>query len=399
MSELTLLFAADGRSPIALNWIRYFSESGHRVHLASTYPCQPDLQLESLEIIPAAFGDIAGDLSVQPSSGSAGTKSQLGRLLRRAVPASARTAVRHWLAPLTLKRPAERLAAVIQRIRPDLVHAMRVPYEGMLAALADPTPPLLVSIWGNDFTLHASSTPTMASLTRRTLQRADALHTDCFRDRRLAQSWGFDSSRPSVVLPGGGGIQLDLFYPPDPPADLPVVINPRGFRAYVRSDTFYKAVPLVLKKKPEVKFLCPSAAGEPQAERWVEEYGITSSVYLLPRVPRPQMADLYRQAQVVVSPTTHDGTPNTLLEAMACGCFPVAGDIESIQEWITSGVNGLLVDPGSPDLLAEAILTALSQPALRQRAMEQNLLLVRERAAYEEVMQTAEAFYRKLVRK
>jgi hypothetical protein len=45
----------------------------------------------------------------------------------------------------------------------------------------------------------------------------------------------------------------------------------------------------------------------------------------------------------VVSPAIHDGTPNSLLEGMACGCFPVAGDLESIREWITHGQNGLLV--------------------------------------------------------
>ena len=52
---LKLLFVVDGRSPIALNWIRYFVDAGHEVHLASMYPCQPDLELASLTIIPVAF--------------------------------------------------------------------------------------------------------------------------------------------------------------------------------------------------------------------------------------------------------------------------------------------------------------------------------------------------------
>ena len=33
----------------------------------------------------------------------------------------------------------------------------------------------------------------------------------------------------------------------------------------------------------------------------------------------------------------HDGTPNTLLEGMACGCLPVAGDLDSIREWLKPG--------------------------------------------------------------
>jgi hypothetical protein len=55
MRSLKLLFVVDGRSPIALNWIRYFVEKKHEVHIASMYPCQPDLELASLTIIPVTF--------------------------------------------------------------------------------------------------------------------------------------------------------------------------------------------------------------------------------------------------------------------------------------------------------------------------------------------------------
>jgi glycosyltransferase involved in cell wall biosynthesis len=138
-------------------------------------------------------------------------------------------------------------------------------------------------------------------------------------------------------------------------------------------------------------------AGEPQAQRWIEELGLTGKVALLPQQTRPQMADLFRQAQVAVSPSFHDGTPNTVLEAMACGCFPVVGDIESLREWITPGVNGLLVDPADPQALAEAVLVALEQPDMRQRAAAHNLELIAERAEYGRVMLQAEAFYKQLV--
>ena len=124
---------------------------------------------------------------------------------------------------------------------------------------------------------------------------------------------------------------------------------------------------------------------------------MTGKVELLPQQTRPQMSDLFRQAQVAVSPSFHDGTPNTLLEAMACGCFPVVGDIESLREWITPGVNGLLVDPANPQALAEAVLVALEQPDLRQRAAAHNVELIAERAEYGRVMLQAEALYKQLI--
>jgi glycosyltransferase involved in cell wall biosynthesis len=393
-NRLRILFVVDGRSPTALNWIAYFVDQGHEVHLVSTFPCAPDLKLTGLHIVPVAFSEAADVLAGGVSPGKPGRA-----ILRKIVPASLRADLRHRFGPLTLSRAARRLSEIVETIQPDLVHAMRIPYEGMVAALANPPVPFLVSVWGNDFTLHAPSTPQMGRYTRRTLLRADALHADCWRDIRLAREWGFPADLPHVVLPGGGGIQLDQFYPPEVPPAQPVVINPRGFRAYVRNDVFFQAIPLVLMQYPEARFLCPAMADEGQALSWASEFGISEQVSLLPAQTRSQMADLYRRAQVVVSPSTHDGTPNTLLEAMACGCFPVAGDIESLREWIAPGVNGFLVDPGDPGALAEAILLAFDQPELRQGIALHNRRLVAERAEYGQVMRSAETFYRSILEK
>lgn len=398
---MKLLFIADGRSPIALNWIQYFVDQGHEVHLASLYPCQPDLQLASLTIIPVAFSGAVEQGSVVSGRGS--LKSRLTRAI--ATPA-VRTWLRHQFVPRSLPNAATELQSLIAHLQPDLIHAMRIPYEGMLAALAlseVEEPSLLVSVWGNDFTLHAPATLRLARLTKLALQRADALHTDCQRDLDLAGKLGFAANKPGVVLPGAGGIQMDVFYPGPHPRPLSlkgeggIIINPRGLRAYVRSDTFFEAVPRVLARHPGVKFICPSMQNQPEAESWASRLGAGESLSLLPRLSRVQMADAYRQAQIVLSITEHDGTPNTLLEALACGCFPIVGDIPSLREWIRDGENGFLVDSGDPHALAEAIGTALLDPELRARAREINMQMIVERAEYGAVMAQAERFYQEFV--
>lgn len=397
---MKLLFLADGRSPIALNWIRYFVESGHETHLASPYPCAPDFPLASLTFLPVAFARLTGgpqEGRAQPQ-GTRATRKGVRTLLRKQIPPQVAAGLRHWFVPLSLPRAARVFREQVVRLQPDIVHAMRIPYEGMLAARAlEHLPvPLLVSVWGNDFTLHADSTPQMRQLTRRTLQRADALHTDCRRDVRLAQAWGFDAGKPTLVVPGAGGIQQTLFFPPEhEPA--PVVINPRGLRAYARTDTFFRALPMVLAHLPQTRIVCPDMQGAPEAERWVRALGLQGAVRLLPKQTRAQMAALFQGAQVVTSITTHDGTPNTLLEALACGCFPIAGDIESLREWITPGVNGLLVPPDDPQQLAQALVRALTDAPLRAAARQHNRRLIRERAAYQTVMPRAADFYKQVI--
>ncbi len=395
-----ILLIADGRSPITLGWIRSLQAIPHAVSLISTYPCDPPSGLEHFAVLPAAFAFLGGSQAGRSRElNRPGRARRLVSRFRRAFLAS-----RYLLGPLTLLGAARRYRRLLEEVKPDLVHALRIPFEGMLAAGTPPDTPLAVSIWGNDLTLHARGSPLMGAATRRTLRRADGLLADTRRDLRLAQAWGFDPQRPSAVVPGGGGVDLEEIdrlreRPPDIPLELlprgvPLVVNPRGFRpGSVRNDTFFKAVPLVLERQPKVCFACCGMAGQPEALHWLERLGIVGQVRLLPFLSQVELWELFLRAAVTVSVSQHDGTPNSLLEAMACGCFPVAGDIESLREWITPGLNGLLCPPDDPAALAEAILQSLESEALRARAARVNREIILERAGRRQVRQAIAGFY------
>jgi glycosyltransferase involved in cell wall biosynthesis len=174
------------------------------------------------------------------------------------------------------------------------------------------------------------------------------------------------------------------------------VINPRGQRpGSLRQDTFFKSIPLVLEKIPQALFICPNLAGDAESEYWIGTLGIRPNTRLWPRLDKTQMWSLFKKARVFVSPSIHDGTPNSLLEAMACGCFPVVGNIESMQEWVTPGVNGLLVEATSASAVADGIITALENPALCAAAKNENARIIAERGAYQHCMAMTEAFYSK----
>jgi hypothetical protein len=141
---MRILFVADGRSPIALNWIAYFIREGHEVHLASTFSCRTDLPFASLTIVPVAFSA----LKKEPTTRFATPHEQ--RRLEGLSLVRFRTAIRQWLGPATISGAARHLSALIAKIQPDIVHAMRIPYEGMLAARAyqdNKLAPLILSVW------------------------------------------------------------------------------------------------------------------------------------------------------------------------------------------------------------------------------------------------------------
>jgi len=396
---MRLLFVADGRSPTALSWLRHWIETGHSTHLVSTYPCDPPPGLASFHILPVAFGGMARGQS-NNSVGSTLTNRFVRSFRGFLLP------LRYVLGPLSLPPHQMRFRNLVEEIQPDLVHALRIPFEGMLAAVTSTGIPLVISIWGNDLTLHASGSILMARLTRRTLRRANGLVADAARDIRLAHDWGFATGRPTLVVPGSGGIRLDEIEAastsgtlPEELPDVPIVVNPRGQRpGSLHQDVFFQSIPLVLEKIPQTQFICPPLAGDLESQHWVDSLGIQSNTKLWPRLNRVQMWALFKKSRVFVSPSIHDGTPNSLLEAMACGCFPVVGNIESMKEWVTPGVNGLLVDATSSRALADGILAALENPALCAAARKENALIIAERATYQHCMAMTEAFYLKISR-
>jgi glycosyltransferase involved in cell wall biosynthesis len=391
---MKLLIVADGHSPISLGWIQSLVAAGHEVHLASTFYGPQLPELASSYVIPVAGSRLRGGTSGGPA---------------RPMPAATigwRTALRHWIGPLALKASASRLSRLAVELQPDLVHALRIPYEGMLAARATLPAPLIISIWGNDLTLHAPAAAPMAIATRRALRQAAGLMADCQRDIRLARRWGWPAGKPGLVVPGNGGVVPGIFHPGARPRsgsalaqvletipdDDPVVVNPRGFRAYVRNDSFFGSVPLILERHPSTHFLCVAMAGQAEAESWKARW--PSRVHLLPELSRPDMAAVFARAAVSVSPSQHDGIPNTLLEAMACGCYPVAGDLESLREWIEPDFNGFLIDAANPKELARAVCQALADPERRRMAARFNLRLITQWGTVAANIRRVENFYR-----
>ncbi|MDO9546098.1 MAG: glycosyltransferase family 4 protein [Pelolinea sp.] len=399
---MRILLVADGRSPITKNWIRMLGDVDLQISLISTYPAEPIPGVEHQFTLPVGFSSFAGGQVKRAGQTKPTLKNRIVAILRPIL-----MRIRALITPLLLARSQKQFLQIVEQISPDIVHALRIPFEGMLAAALQKRIPLIISIWGNDLSLHAHTSFSMAARIRETLRRADGLMADAASDIQLASEWGLRSATPGIVVPGSGGLDLDaLRKPPNQsilkkyglPKNRQLVINPRGFRpGSVHQDVFFKSVPLILEQNPNVHFVCTGMAGQPQAEKWVRDYGIKGSVTLLPYLPQEELWALYALADVYISLSSHDGTPNSFLEAIACGCFPVVGDIPSLQEWIDQGKNGSMVDPQDARTAADAVIRALRDEALRNSAESINQDLVSERANIQLVKKQVREFYQQFI--
>jgi glycosyltransferase involved in cell wall biosynthesis len=74
-----------------------------------------------------------------------------------------------------------------------------------------------------------------------------------------------------------------------------------------------------------------------------------------------------RTADMLALPSLTEGSPNVVLEAMACGCAVIASDIPACRELIEPQVTGLLRSPAAVGPWVEAIATLAADPSLRLR--------------------------------
>lgn len=94
-------------------------------------------------------------------------------------------------------------------------------------------------------------------------------------------------------------------------------------------------------------------------------------------------ADLFVLASKRAVDGDQDGLPNVLMEAAHQGLPLVSTHAAAIGEFIEDGVNGLLVAPGAPDELAQALARAIGDPELRARLATRAAEIVRTRFSFD----------------
>jgi colanic acid/amylovoran biosynthesis glycosyltransferase len=102
-------------------------------------------------------------------------------------------------------------------------------------------------------------------------------------------------------------------------------------------------------------------------ERLARQLGVESQVRFEGAVGRECIAEYYRRADAFCLPSFAEGVPVVLMEAMAMELPVVATDVMGVRELVDDGVNGILVRPSRPDLLADAIDRLASNADLRRR--------------------------------
>jgi glycosyltransferase involved in cell wall biosynthesis len=102
-----------------------------------------------------------------------------------------------------------------------------------------------------------------------------------------------------------------------------------------------------------------------QLREQAETRGLASDCTFVPATA--DVAEWLRAIDIFVLPSLSEALSNSLLEAMACGCCPVASRIGGNVELIRHGENGMLFDAGDVDQLSHVLSTLLDLRVLREQ--------------------------------
>lgn len=124
------------------------------------------------------------------------------------------------------------------------------------------------------------------------------------------------------------------------------------------------AVLLLLGDKPNRDY-------ERQIFERIDALGLRDRIVWLNGVDRSDMPEIYRLANVTVSVATSDGVSLSVLESMAVKTPVVLGDIPNYNGIFEHRKHCLMVDPTAPDRIADGIVDALTDDALRASLTEE----------------------------
>lgn len=397
---MRVAYIADGRAEHARRWVRDFGQHGDAVLFLSTYPCDP-IENVDIRVLPGLFRPGNTFVKSSEQADQPKTVSLLGRLVRTLVKYGADSLIRplwHRLSSVDVIWQARAANRILNEFQPDLVHAHRIPNETFVLARVSHEPKIS-SVWGQDFIYNCRHYSVHRWLTKWSLPRVQAMTADCQRDLELCKNFGYQGDFRQY-FPTNGGVDTQLFSMGLPSRKRPqTLIYARGYGPYLRPDTLFEAVKNLIPQFPQLclRIIAPTSQMDFMRSR-MEHFQIPPANYKIePFQTQQEWAKTLQSATAFVSPSVSDGTPNGMLEAMACGAIPIMGDIESVREWIDHKRNGLLFDADSVPDLMDCLSICLEDSAFADDARLENQKLIFERCARETVLPRIRKFYEEVV--
>lgn len=299
-------------------------------------------------------------------------------------------------------RYGQKFAAVIDKLRPDIVHAHQSVPFGWYAARAHhlslSKPPLIISTWGTDVCQYPDSSFLFRLINKKTLKQADRITATGKYLQKATRRW----TNKSIDIVDFG-VKTGLFSPG--PRVMHDETKPFGIAKSLRKvrgrdiyglETAIRALALAVNQDKHMRL---EIAGDgPELSRLkglAKKLGVSDQVIFLGKLNQQAISRAMRNWQALLLPSQQESFGVAALEAQASGIPILASRIGGIPE-VTSPDTTRFVEPMNPQALATAMLKLASDPNFISSAYKHGPQFVADNYEWKSSVSKMEKIYNSL---
>jgi len=268
----------------------------------------------------------------------------------------------------------QKLEEIIQEIKPDLIHSFEMQscsYPIFKTMNKFSHLKWLYSCWGSDLYYYQNDKEHYLKI-KKLLNRINYLHTDCMRDFSIARQLNFKGKYLGVV-PGGGGYDMIKYLKYRKPLDERNVIVVKGYQhKFGRAINIIKALGEIQKDLIGLQVVIFGA--HKVVFDYIKKHNLPFVVYQKDTISHEEIIEIIGKSVLYIGNSISDGIPNTLLEAMFMGAFPIQSNPGgATAEIVNNGKNGFLIE-NTEDInhIQELILRSICDRKLAEKAFHEN---------------------------
>jgi glycosyltransferase involved in cell wall biosynthesis len=258
--------------------------------------------------------------------------------------------------------------------------------------------PSIVSAWGDDVLILPRESRLIHWYTAFVLAHVDRVYAISHDlARTIRDNFGVPEEKIRYMP---FGVDTRQFFPREGKRDDGTVrvYSNRGFSPVYATAVLIHGFARAYRDNPRLRLVLKGDGPEKDAMvRLAADLGLSSVVTFPDRSGYGQVANDLRASDIFATTSRSDGTPVSVLEAMAAGLPCVASAVGGIPEWIEDGKNGFLIPSGDAGACAERLLRLAADPALRERLGSRARETILERGDWWHLMQQAEIDYARLL--